>query len=97
MIVRLLVKINSAGVHVVPPLVHIINCSVDTALFSSVWKVSKIVSLHKGGSQHDTNNLRPISILLIISKIMEKHVQDSLYDFLSYNDLLCKSQFGLKK
>ena len=28
---------------------------------------------------------------------MERHVHDSLYDFLSDNDLLCKSQFGFKK
>ena len=28
---------------------------------------------------------------------MERHVLNSLYDFLSDNDLLCKSQFGLKK
>ena len=41
--------------------------------------------------------IRPISILPIISKIMERHVHDSLYDFLSDNDLMCKSQFGLKK
>ena len=97
MIVRLWVLINSAGVDVVPPLVHIINCSIDTASFPSIWKVVKIFSLHKGGSQHDTNNFRPISILPIISKIMERHVHDSIYDFLSDIDLLCKSQFGLKK
>ena len=38
--------INSAGVHVVPSLVHIINCSIDTASFPSVGKVAKIVSIH---------------------------------------------------
>ena len=89
--------IRLAGVHVVPPLVHIINCSIDSGTFPSTWKVAKIFSLHKSGSPHDINNFRPISILPVISKILERHVHDSFYDFLSVNNLLSKSQFGFKK
>ena len=88
--------IRLAGVHVVPPLVHIINCSIDSGTFPSTWKVAKIFSLHKSGSPHDINNFRPISIL----PVTQKYKKDTFmihFMTLSVNNLLSKSQFSFKK
>ena len=43
------------------------------------------------------NNYRPISILNILSKIIESHVHDSFYNFLSSYSLLSPQQSGFRK
>ena len=44
--------------------------------------------LHKGGVRNDINNYRPISILPTLSKILKKHVANSLLKFLRDNNLI---------
>ena len=52
--------------------------------------------LHKGGPKEDINNYRPISILPVISKLLEKHIHDSLMAFLTQFQLLHKNQSGFR-
>ena len=42
-------------------------------------------------------NIVVISVLAILSKILERHVHISFYNFLTENDLLSDSQFGFRK
>ena len=42
------------------------------------------------------NNYRPISILPILSKVLEKHVHDSLSEYLQEFSLLHKTQSGFR-
>ena len=57
---------------IVVPLCHIINLSFSTGVFPDVLKVAKVIVLHNGGSTQDVNNYRPISLLSIFDKIIEK-------------------------
>ena len=50
--------------------------------------------MFKRGDQQDSNNYRPISLLLNISKIIEKLVHRQLYGFLEFNNYLYANQFG---
>ena len=43
------------------------------------------------------NNFRPISLLSIFDKIMEKLMHKRLYDFLENNNILFKNRFGFRK
>ena len=52
-------------------------------LIPDKWKEGKVRPLYKNGPKDDTNNYRPISILPVISKMLEKHVHDSLMTYLS--------------
>ena len=45
----------------------------------------------------DTGNYRPISILPVISKLIEKIAHQQLYDYLSTNNLLSHAQSGFRK
>ena len=49
--------------------------------------------LHKNGPKDDTDNYRPISVLPVLSKLLEKHVHDS---YLSSNNLLHSTQSGFR-
>ena len=52
--------------------------------------------LHKNGPKDDTNNYRPISVLPVLSKLLEKHVHDSLMFYLASNNLLHSIQSGFR-
>ena len=64
-------------------IVKICNLSIQSGVFPHMWKHAKVIPLHKKKSQDDVNNYRPISILPIASKILEKHIFVHLYGYLS--------------
>ena len=43
------------------------------------WKFSLIVPIPKSGDPSNPNNYRPIFLLPIVSKLLEKHMCDLLY------------------
>ena len=54
------------------PLSIIFNMSLEQGIFPNNMKIAEIVPLHKGGDESQCNNYRPISLLITISKILEK-------------------------
>ena len=66
------------------------NSSIASGYIPSDLKIAKAFPLHKGNSKTNPNNLRPISILSSISKIMERLVYNQLCLSLSDNKLLNK-------
>jgi len=83
-----------------PATVHyltvIINTSLVTGVFPSLWKHGIVTPIFKSGDIDDVNNYRPITILPILSKILEKIVANQLTSFLEANDLLSKTQHGFR-
>ena len=60
-------------------------------------KLAKILPIFKSGSRSDVNNYRPISLLSVFSKILEKLMHNRLYSFLEQNNVIYNSQFGFQK
>ena len=79
------------------PLCEIINNSFTTGVFPNLLKISKVTPIHKEGPTDDVNNYRPISLLSIFDKIIEKVMYKRLYNFLQSNNILFKNQFGFRK
>ena len=52
--------------------------------------------LFKSGTKEDINNYQPISILPVLSKILEKYIHDSLMEFLNCFNLLYATQSGFR-
>ena len=77
-------------------LLHIINSSLILSEFPDSWKHSIIHPIHKSGDPADPSNFRPISIIPVISKMVERVVQKQLYHYLSQNHLLSPSQHGFR-
>ena len=76
---------------------HIFNQAVTLSSFPDEWKTARVVPLHKNGQRNLAGNYRPISVLPVISKIMEKILYDQLYNYLSNFNLLSDNQFGFRK
>ena len=76
-------------------LTFICNQSIVKSVFPKKWKEGKVTPLHKNGAKDD-KNYRPISVLPVVSKLLEKHVHDSLLAYFSSNSLLHSSQSGFQ-
>ncbi|XP_057299399.1 uncharacterized protein LOC130630019 [Hydractinia symbiolongicarpus] len=79
------------------PLAHIINLSLQTATVPTEWKIAKVTPIYKGGDTKDCGNFRPISVLPVLSKILEKAVHKQLIDYLENHKLLSEHQFGYRR
>ena len=55
-------------------LTYICNQSINNSTFPDKWKEGKVRLLHKNGPKDDTNNYRPISVIPVLSKLLEKRV-----------------------
>ena len=82
---------------IVPHLVSIFNLSFKTGIFPDLMKLAKVVPIFKAGSKLLVTNYRPISLLSVFSKILEKIVHKQLYEFLQLNSVIYESQFGFQK
>ena len=59
--------------HIVPSICHIVNLSILSKKFPTKWKIAKVIPLYKGkGSKFDPKNFRPVAILPILSKVLER-------------------------
>ena len=59
---------------------HIINLSIDTGIVPDELKFAKVKPLYKKNSRLDAGNYRPVSILCILSKILEWAVYVQIKD-----------------
>ena len=83
--------------HITKPLSTIVNQSFQTGIFPDALKVGKVTPPHKKDSCDNLSNYRPISILSVFSKIIEKLTYDHLYGFLDKFELLYPLQFGFRE
>lgn len=80
-----------------PIINHICNLCLSTGKFPQIFKTSIITPVHKSGSRDSVNNYRPISILPVISKILEKIINKRLISYLEEYDLLADAQYGFRR
>ena len=73
----------------------IYNASLQTGIFPSRMKHADIVPLYKSGPRNISSNYRPISLLLTLSKILEKIVYTRIYNFLNI-DQIYVSWYGFR-
>ena len=89
--------IKSSKLTIVPILVHIINLVIKHSEFPDCLKIARVTPLFKKGSTFSVSNYRPISILPVLSKIVEKIISEQIYSFMEENQLFSDSQFGFRK
>ena len=78
-------------------LVYLFNSLLLIAVFPDAWKVAKVVPLYKGGDREDVGNYRPLSLLPLPGKLLEKIVHKQINDFWDENDFLSHEQGGFRK
>ena len=58
---------------IAPVITRIINLSITTSTVPKRWKCARVTPLFKGGISNEMNCYRPISILPLLSKVLERH------------------------
>ena len=82
---------------ILTPLCRIINRSFQTGVYPDALKISEVIPIHEGGSTEERNNYRPISLLSIFDKIIEKLMHKRMYEFLPEHNILFQNKFGFCK
>ena len=80
-----------------PPLTTIFNACLEQQEWPREWKISSVVPIHKKGNKSEVKNYRPVSLLSVVSKVLEKIIATRLTHHLLANHLLSSRQFGFKK
>ena len=72
------------------------NHSLKSSTFPQIWKDGKVTPIFKSGDRLNMSNYRPITVLPILSKILERFVHMQICNHLSENNILSPQQFGFR-
>ena len=78
------------------PLKILFNNILSTGVYPNLWKLANVTPIHKKDDKQKIKNYRPISLLPICGKILEKLIFNQLYTYLTNNDLITKKQSGFR-
>ena len=81
---------------VLPQFTHLLNMSLRQAKFPDAWKIATVLPIYKGGNSEDVTNYRPISLLPIPGKILEKIIHAQFMTYLEHHKLINNLQHGFR-
>ena len=79
------------------PLTHVLNLSMLQGVVPNELKIARVIPLFKADNNMLISNYRPVSVLPVFSKILERLMYNRLYSFIIKHDVLYKYQFGFRK
>ena len=78
------------------PLELIFNLSFSLGIVPQSFKLANVIPVHKKGSISSLYNYRPISLLSVFNKLLEKLMCSRLLSFLDKNNVFYDKQFGFR-
>lgn len=82
---------------IIEHLVYLTNFSMSSGEFPNDLKNAIVVPLYKKSDKQCPSNYRPIALLSIFSKILEKILKSRLVNFLEKEGFFSKNQYGFQK
>ena len=90
---RMLLLCNES---VILPLQIIFRNILSTSIYPHTWKLANVTPIFKKGDKQLIKNYRPISLLPICGKFLEKLIFNKLCRYLQLNDLITQNQSGFR-
>ena len=81
---------------IVLPLKLIFENILASTVYPDLWKKANVTPVHKKNDKQQIKNYRPISMLPICGKMLEKIIFNRLYSYLSTQNLITKNQSGFR-
>ena len=78
-------------------LLSILNKAISNGIFPKAWKHCTVIPIPKIPNPRQVGDLRPITLLPLPGKIMERLIHNKLYPYLEENDILTPEQNGFRK
>ena len=76
---------------------HIINLSFKNGVVPDKLKLEKVIPIFKKNNRTDPSNYRPISLISVINKLMEKLMFKQINKFIEKHNIMYDYQFGFRK
>ena len=76
---------------------YLFDLSFNVGVFPDSWKQATIVPLFKGGVKSEVSNYRPVSLLPLPGKLIERVAHAKMSAFLEQHGLLSEKQGGFRK
>ena len=78
-------------------LTYVFSLCIMKITFPTAFKMAKVIPLYESGDSANPSNYRPISIVSVLSKPLEKHINKHLLMHLDKYNLLHPNQSGFRK
>ena len=88
--------LKSTANAIAPSLTKLFNCSIACGRPPTSWKTSYVVPIPKIPRASSTSDYRPISLLSILSKVLERHFHFLISEHLSIHYPLANCQWGFQ-
>ena len=79
-----------------PCITLIINQTLSTGIFPSKLKTAKVILVYRKNDKALLKNYRPISVLPVVSKIIENVMHNQMMDYFTSNELFSSQQYGFR-
>ena len=76
---------------------HLYNCILQSGIFPDKWKVATVTPIPKVANASEPNDLRPISLLPVPGKLIEKYITTKIDNFLEGRNFFVNAQNGFRK
>jgi hypothetical protein len=86
------ILLKTCAAELAPSLTKLFNLSLSSGLVPDLWKQANVIPVLKKGDKSKCQNYRPISLLSITSKLLERAVLNKIYN--SVLNLITPSQHG---
>ena len=87
--------LKGTAISIAPVLTELFNLSLTCGRIPSKWKLSSVVPIPKSsGNADNPSNYRPISLLSVVSKIIERHIYSIVFEHLADQEFLSATQWG---
>ena len=85
------------SIFLIEHLTHIINSCLSSSTFPKAWKLANVIPLAKTSNPIDMSQLRPISILPMLSKVLEKIMHNQISKYIFGNNIISSAQSGFRE
>ena len=82
--------------YILPAITHLINLSIVKGCFPGRWKIAKIIPLLKKDDPLNPRNYRPVAILPVLSKVLEKVIFCQVVQYFEENQFLHPNHHGFR-
>jgi hypothetical protein len=77
-------------------LINLVNETIMSGKFPDALKIAKIIPVYKKGDRSNMNNYRPIALLPVLSKVLEKVLNEQITRRLDEYNIIDDNQYGFR-
>jgi len=86
--------LKETALSITPAVTELFNISIRLGELPDEWKVSRVSPIPKTDKHSDPGSYRPISLLSILSKLLEKHIRNILLAHFEEHHPISTQQWG---